>query len=71
MRAPWQPTVGHHPDDSYGARGISRRIDGIRVTAPLLGSLRAHAVEDTELTRRASDHLPVTVEYVPSAMAPA
>jgi endonuclease/exonuclease/phosphatase family metal-dependent hydrolase len=70
LRAPWQPTVGHHPDESYGARGISRRIDGIRVTAPLLGSLRAYAVEDTELTRRASDHLPVTVEYVPSAMAP-
>ena len=69
LRAPWQPTAGHHPDDSYGARGISRRIDGIRVTAPLLSSLRAYAVEDTELTRAASDHLPVTVEYVPSAMA--
>ena len=32
LRAPWQPTVGHHPYDRYGAAGISRRIDAIRVT---------------------------------------
>ena len=69
LRAPWQATVGHHPGDLYGARGISRRIDGVRVTRQLLGALRACGVEDTELTRRASDHLPVTVEYVPSAIA--
>jgi endonuclease/exonuclease/phosphatase family metal-dependent hydrolase len=69
LRAPWQATVGHHPDDGYGARGIRRRIDGIRVTKPVLGALRAHHVEDTDLARRASDHLPVTVEYLPSAIA--
>ncbi len=68
LRAPWQPTVGHHPTDSYGAHGIWRRIDGIRVTEPVLGALRAHRVQDTELARRASDHLPVLVEYVPSAI---
>jgi hypothetical protein len=70
QRAPWQPTTGHHPDDSYGRHGISRRIDGIRVTRHVLGALRGHAVEDTELTRRASDHLPVTIEYAPAAMLP-
>ena len=69
LRAPWQATAGHHRDDPYGARGISRRIDGVRVTRQLLGALRACGVEDTGLTRRASDHLPVTVEYVPSAIA--
>ncbi len=69
LRAPWQATTGHHPDDSYGRHGISRRIDAIRVTQRVIGALRGHAVEDTELTRRASDHLPVTVEYLPSAFA--
>ena len=70
LRAPWRATTGHHPGDSYGRHGISRRIDAIRVTEPVLGALRAHAVEDTELARRASDHLPVTVEYQPPAIAP-
>jgi endonuclease/exonuclease/phosphatase family metal-dependent hydrolase len=68
LRAPWQPTVGHHSHDGYGARGIRRRIDGIRVTSPVLGALRAHHVESTELARRASDHLPVTAEYLPAAI---
>jgi hypothetical protein len=68
LRAPWQATAGHHPGDPFGARGIRRRIDGMRVNAPMLGALRAHQVEDTELTRRASDHLPVTVEYLPSSL---
>jgi hypothetical protein len=71
LNAPWRPTVGHHPDDPYGARGVWRRIDGVRVTRPLLTALRAHHVTDTELTRQASDHLPVTVEYIPSALSPA
>jgi endonuclease/exonuclease/phosphatase family metal-dependent hydrolase len=69
MRAPWQATAGHHPDDRYGVAGISRRIDAIRVTPHLLGALRAYHVTDTELTRQASDHLPVTVEYDPGAVA--
>ncbi len=68
LRAPWQPTAGHHAANSYGARGIVRRIDGIRVTSQVLGALRAHHVESTELARLASDHLPVTVEYVPAAV---
>jgi hypothetical protein len=68
LRAPWQPTAGHHRDDSYGARGVRRRIDGVRVTADVVPALRAHRVADTDLTRRASDHLPVTVEYDPSAI---
>jgi endonuclease/exonuclease/phosphatase family metal-dependent hydrolase len=69
LRAPWQATVGHHLTDGFGTRGVKRRIDGIRVTAEVLGALRAHRVVDTDLARRASDHLPVTVEYRPSAIA--
>jgi len=38
------------------------------VTRPVLGALRGHHVTDTELTRRASGHLPVTVEYLPAAL---
>jgi endonuclease/exonuclease/phosphatase family metal-dependent hydrolase len=66
--APWQPTAGHHPSDNYGARGIRRRIDGVRVTSPVTGSLRAHHVESSGRACQASDHLPVTVEYVPAAI---
>lgn len=69
LRAPWQPTAGHHPDDMYAAMGVRRRIDGVRVTRPVLPALRGHQVEDTEIARRASDHLPVTVEYLPAAIA--
>jgi endonuclease/exonuclease/phosphatase family metal-dependent hydrolase len=71
LNAPWQATVGHHPDDAFGVRGVWRRIDGVRVTRPVLRALRGHHVEDTELTRRASDHLPVTAEYAPQALAKA
>ncbi len=65
--ADWHPTTGHHPDDVYGMHGVRRRIDGVRVTAALAGAMRAHDVLDTAQTRQASDHLPVTVEYLPSA----
>ncbi len=68
LRAPWQPTTGHHPDDPYGRHGVYRRIDAVRVTDPVAAALRAHQVTDTELTRAASDHLPVTVQYLPSAI---
>ena len=71
LRAPWQPTVGHHKYDRYGAAGISRRIDAVRVTRHVLPALRAYHVTDTELTRAASDHLPVTIEYDPAAVTPA
>jgi len=68
LRAPWQPTAGHYRGDPYAARGIRRRIDAVRVTPEVIPALRAHRVTDTELTRRASDHLPVTVGYDPSAI---
>ena len=68
--AQWQPTTGHHPDDVYGQHGIRRRIDGIRVTEPLIEAMQAHWVLDTPQTRAASDHLPVTVEYLPAAVHP-
>ena len=68
LRARWQPTAGHHPEDVYGAHGVRRRIDGIRVTPPVAGAVRTHQVLDTALTAEASDHLPVTVEYQPAAV---
>jgi endonuclease/exonuclease/phosphatase family metal-dependent hydrolase len=69
LRAPWQPTAGHHPSDRYGVAGVSRRIDAIRVSRHVLGALRAYHVTSTEQARQASDHLPVTVEYDPAAVA--
>jgi hypothetical protein len=71
LRAPWQPTAGHYPYDRYGVAGIHRRIDAIRVSRDLAGALRAYHVTDTGLARQASDHLPVTVEYDPAAIAAA
>jgi endonuclease/exonuclease/phosphatase family metal-dependent hydrolase len=68
-RARWQPTTGHHPDDAYRARRVRRRIDAVRVTGPMVPALRAHHVHDTAQARAASDHLPVTVEYLPSVVA--
>ncbi len=66
--ADWHPTTGHHPHDVYGAHGVRRRIDAIRVTEPLAAAMRTHQVLDTARARAASDHLPVTVEYLPSAV---
>jgi len=66
--AGWRPTTGHHPADVYGAHGVRRRIDAVRVTGPLVPAVRAHHVHDTKPTRAASDHLPVTVEYLPAAV---
>jgi endonuclease/exonuclease/phosphatase family metal-dependent hydrolase len=66
--AAWQPTTGHHPADVYGAHGVRRRIDAVRVTGPLVPAVRAHQVHDTVQTQAASDHLPVTVEYLPAAV---
>ena len=70
LRAPWRPTFGHNPDDPSAEARIRLRIDGVRVTRRTAGALRAHHVEDTELARRASDHLPVTVEYAPGELEP-
>jgi endonuclease/exonuclease/phosphatase family metal-dependent hydrolase len=66
--AGWQATTGHHPADVYGAHGVRRRIDAVRVTGPLVPAVRAHHVHDTKPARAASDHLPVTVEYLPAAV---
>jgi endonuclease/exonuclease/phosphatase family metal-dependent hydrolase len=66
LRAPWHATAGHHPDDVYGMHGVSRRIDAVRVTGQVRGALRGYHVTDTEPTRAASDHLPVSIEYAPA-----
>jgi endonuclease/exonuclease/phosphatase family metal-dependent hydrolase len=71
LRAPWQATSGHFPGDGYGAAGIRRRIDAIRVTADVLPALRAYRVIDNDRVKQASDHLPVSVEYVPADIAAA
>lgn len=63
LRARWQPTVGYFAGDGYGDRRIVRRIDAIRVTRDVLPALRGYLVTDTGLARRASDHLPVSLEY--------
>jgi endonuclease/exonuclease/phosphatase family metal-dependent hydrolase len=62
--------VGYYPGDGYGARGILRRIDAIRVQRRVAPALRAYQVCDTELARRASDHLPISVDYVPADISP-
>jgi endonuclease/exonuclease/phosphatase family metal-dependent hydrolase len=66
--AQWQPTTGHHRDDVYAAHGVRRRVDAVRVTAPLIPAMRAHTVLGSAGATAASDHLPVTVEYLPSAV---
>jgi endonuclease/exonuclease/phosphatase family metal-dependent hydrolase len=67
LGARWQPTTGHHPDDAYGRHGVRRRIDAVRVTEQVAPALRGHEVLDSAMTREASDHLPVTVEYLSPA----
>jgi endonuclease/exonuclease/phosphatase family metal-dependent hydrolase len=67
--APWQPTTGHHGDDVYGAHGVRRRVDAVRVTAQLIPAMRGHEVYTSPDAITASDHLPVVVEYLPSGIA--
>jgi endonuclease/exonuclease/phosphatase family metal-dependent hydrolase len=47
---------------------VRRRIDAVRVTAQLIPALRGYGVVGSADAVAASDHLPVTVEYLPSAM---
>jgi len=69
LLAPWQATSGHFPGDGYGAAGIRRRIDAIRVTPDVVPALRNYRVTDNDKARQASDHLPVTVEFAPADIA--
>lgn len=66
--ARWQPTTGHYRDDVYAAHGVRRRVDAVRVTAQLIPAMRGHEVFSSPEAVIASDHLPVMVEYLPSAM---
>jgi endonuclease/exonuclease/phosphatase family metal-dependent hydrolase len=68
LGAPWQPTAGHHPADLYAAHGIRRRIDAVRVTVEVVPALRGHEVCESASAKAASDHLPVTIEYLPGAL---
>jgi hypothetical protein len=66
--ARWQPTTGHHRADVYAAHGVRRRIDAVRLTWQLIPAMRAHEVFSSPDAVLASDHLPVTVEYLPTAV---
>jgi endonuclease/exonuclease/phosphatase family metal-dependent hydrolase len=52
----------------YAAHGVRRRVDAVRVTAQLIPAMRGHEVFSSPEAVIASDHLPVTVEYLPAAM---
>ncbi|WP_434740726.1 endonuclease/exonuclease/phosphatase family protein [Micromonospora sp. SH-82] len=62
VRAPWVATTGHWPSCPYSVRGIRRRIDMIHATRTVLQAVRGVAVVDNEVSRAASDHLPVVAE---------
>lgn len=74
LNAPWETTVGHWPDDDpYG----ERRIDIVRATHDVVPALRSYAVLSKPTSdagpggadpKEASDHLPILVEYEPSAI---
>jgi endonuclease/exonuclease/phosphatase family metal-dependent hydrolase len=66
LAAPWRPTTGHHPGDVYGAHGVRRRVDAVRVTAGLVPAMLGYDVCESEHATATSDHLPVTVEYAVS-----
>ena len=68
LGARWQPTTGHHRDDVYAVHGVRRRIDAVRVTEQLVPAVRGHEVIESERAKAASDHLPVTIEYLPAAL---
>lgn len=65
LKAPFQPSTGHHRLDEFGQRGVSRRIDQVYATANLVPGLHDYEVVDTPLARQASDHLPVLVSFAP------
>lgn len=64
LNAPWRTTVGHWHSDPFR----ERRIDAVRVTHEVVDALRDYAVVDSEPARKASDHLPVLVDYDPAAI---
>ena len=61
--ADWHATTGHHPHDVYGAHGVRRRIDASAL--PSRSTPRCAHTRCLTPRRAASDHLPVTVEYLP------
>ncbi|WP_152546765.1 hypothetical protein [Amycolatopsis orientalis] len=66
LEAPWAATVGHWDgDDVCGLR----RLDIVRTTTDVVSALVSCEVIDSDLTRRASDHLPFVVTYAPAAIA--
>lgn len=73
--APWEPTVGHWPnDDPYG----DRRIDAIRVTKDVVPALLSCSVSSRPSSgdgpghtdpKTASDHLLTRIEYDPRRLS--
>ncbi|MFY1700164.1 hypothetical protein ACN28G_29630 [Micromonospora sp. WMMA1923] len=66
---PWKATTGHWPSSPFAVRGVRRRIDTIHATASLLPAVGGFRVVDDEVTRSASDHLPVVVDIDPTALS--
>ncbi|MFY1702999.1 hypothetical protein ACN28G_14840 [Micromonospora sp. WMMA1923] len=67
--SPWRATTGHWPSSPFAVRGVRRRIDTIHATASLLPAVKGFRVVDDEVTRRASDHLPVVVDIDLTALS--
>jgi endonuclease/exonuclease/phosphatase family metal-dependent hydrolase len=63
LGAPWQPTVGHWPASHFPG---PRRIDQVLASPGAVSTLRSFRVDDSELARSASDHLPVLVGFDPA-----
>ncbi|OXM50310.1 hypothetical protein CFP71_28170 [Amycolatopsis thailandensis] len=66
LDVPWAATVGHWPGDQVCG---PRRIDIVRTIVEVVSALVSCEVLATDLTRKASDHLPVLVRYAPAAIA--
>lgn len=59
LKETWEPTTGHWFDDPYP----ERRIDAVRVTGDVVPALQRLETIRTDLTCRASDHLPIVATY--------
>ncbi|MFF2374788.1 hypothetical protein ACFVUW_10430 [Streptomyces xiamenensis] len=65
LAAPWEATTGHWTGENGGTADPwgPRRIDHIRLTPHLLPGVRGYTAWRTPDSLRASDHLPVVVDF--------
>lgn len=67
LKAPWQATIGHWPQKR---KSVPQRIDHVLASPGAVPTLRFYRVDNSELARSASDHLPVLVGFDPTARQP-